>query len=114
MKDKPKIDPKEAEKQEQMKEVVRLLGPKNHELVRQYQNLFLKNVNGKAILKDILFDTKVFAANLKEEDLPLRNHGIKLLYTIAGAHINPQSLDKLFGMFIDALAEYERSTTPLD
>ena len=114
MKDKPEQDPKEAEKKKQMQEVVRLLGAKHPELVRQYQNLFLKNANGRAVLKDILHETNVFTANLKEEQLPLRNYGIKFLYTVAGAHINPESLHKLFGMFIDALAEYERSTTPLD
>ena len=112
MKKPDKIDPKEAEKQKQMNDVVRLLGAKHPELVRQYQAIFLKHANGTTVLKDILHDTKVFALNLTEEQLPLRNYGIKLLYTIAGAHINPQSLDRLFGMFIDALVEYERSTTP--
>ena len=114
MKDKQKIDPKEAEKQRQMKETVRLLGAKHPELVKRYQTIFLKHANGPEVLKDILHETNVFTANLREEDLPLRNYGIKLLYTIAGAHINPQSLDKLFSMFITALVEYERSTTPRD
>ncbi|KKN01509.1 hypothetical protein LCGC14_1126970 [marine sediment metagenome] len=114
MKDKQKIDPKEAEKQRQMAEAVRLLGAKHPELVRQYQHIFLKNANGRAILKDILGDTKIFAINLREEDLAVRNYGSRLLHTIAGAHINPLSIDKLFSMFIDALAEYERTTTPID
>ena len=112
MKDKAKIDPKEAEEQRQMADVVRLLGAKHPELIRRYQAIFLKHANGPEVLKDILDDTKVFALNLTEEQLPLRNYGIKFLYTIAGAHVNPQSLDKLFGMFITALVEYERSTTP--
>ena len=114
MKDKAKIDPKEAEKQRQMAEAVRLLGAKRPELVRQYQHIFLKNANGKVVLRDILHDTKVFTAVLKEEDLPLRNLGMKLLLTIAGAHASPQTLESLFATFIDALAEYERNTTPLD
>ena len=112
MKNKQKIDPKEAEKQKQMKKTVDLLGAKHPELIRQYQAIFLKHANGKAVLQDILDDTKVFALNLTEDQLPLRNLGMKLLLTIAGAHTSPQSLHKLFGMFIDALAEYERNTTP--
>lgn len=114
MKPKDKIDPKEAEKQRQMKEAVRLLGAKHPELVRQYQHILLKNANGRVILKDILGDTKIFAIHLSEEELAVRNYGAKLLYTVAGAHINPESLHKLFGIFIDALAEYARTTTPRD
>lgn len=114
MKPKEKPDPREVEKELQMKEVVSLLGAKHPELVRQYQNLFLKNANGRVILRDILEETKVFALDLREEQLPLRNYGIKMICTLAGVHINPESLHKLFGMFIDALAEYERTTTPRD
>lgn len=114
MKPNDKRDPKQVETERQMQEVVRLLGAKQPELVRQYQNLFLKNANGKGVLRDILGDTKVFALNLTPEQLPLRNHGMGLLMTIAGVHINPESLHKLFGMFIDALEEYAKTVTPKD
>ena len=114
MQAKDKRDPKEVESQKQMAEVVRLLGAKHPELVRQYQHVLLKNANGRVILKDILHDSKVFAIKLGEEDLADRNAGMKLILTLAGVHINPESLHKLFSMFIDALAEYTRTTTPRD
>jgi len=100
------------QKAKQMAEAIKMLGPKHPELVREYQHIFLKNSNGRTVLKDVLRDTKVFTLGLKESDLPLRNYGVKLMYTIAGAHITPETLDSLFGMFIDALAEYELRTVP--
>ncbi len=105
---------KEKDKKQQMGDVVRLLGAKHPEMVKQYQHIFLKNANGRAVLKEILRDTKVFAIKLTDNDLPLRNYGMNLLLTTAGAHLNPQTLESLFGMFIDALAEYERKTAPTD
>lgn len=104
----------DKEKQIQLEEAAKLLGRKHPELVKQYQSVFLKSANGRAILKDILSDTLVFEAKLKPEDLALRNYGIKLLYTIAGAHVTPGKLDLLFSTFIDALADHERATTPID
>ena len=105
---------KEKSKKQQMGDVVRLIGAKHPELVKQYQQIFLKNANGRVILRDIIGDTGIFSIKLTEENLPLRNYGMKLLLTVAGVHQSPQTLESLFGMFIDALAEYERNTTPQD
>ena len=105
---------KELDKKKQMEDVVRLIGAKHPELVNQYKAIFLRHANGKTVLRDILKDTKVFTLKLTEEDLPLRNYGMKLLLTTAGVHKSPQTLELLFGMFIDALAEYERTTTSKD
>lgn len=105
---------KELDKKKQMDDVVRLIGAKHPELVEQYKAIFLRHANGKTVLRDILGDTGIFAIKLTEDDLPLRNYGMKLLLTTAGVHKSPQTLESLFGMFIDALAEYERKTTPQD
>ena len=93
---------------------LRALGPKHKAMVELYQHTLLRTPEGKLVLKDLLMESKVFAIDINEKDLDSRNHGIKLIYTLAGAHIDSSRLDTLFTIFIDALAEYEQTVLPIE
>jgi len=105
---------KDANKADQIRKAKKLLGDMHPNMIKEYQHIFLDSQRGQVVLRDMLGAMKVFSPNLTEEDLAVRNYGVNLMHTIAGAHVTPDKLESLYGLFVSALAEYERNTTPTE
>jgi len=103
---------KAKNKAAQIKKAEKVLGYTHPSMIKEYQHVFLDSPRGRLVLRDILGKAGVFDPNLTESDLAVRNFGTNLMLTVAGAHITPEKLESLYGKFVDALAEYERDTTP--